>query len=135
GGVWGGDAPEGGAPPLLPGAGGSLPPGVVAGGRDAQRVAQEAHGPLVAVLFDEAKGHITSRAKSAVAFFRMAHSARRRLFSARRRRSSSSMAGGLPWPGKAWSPGVSRAGLQERRGGAWMLRARAPLSTEDDCSG
>src|SRR5579875_2885827 len=61
---------EEGVTPLLPVAGGAFPPGVVAGGRDAQRVAQQPHGPLVPVLFDEAVHHSASWAKSAVAFLK-----------------------------------------------------------------
>src|SRR5262245_62924846 len=68
-GVDGPDLHEQGVVALLPGAGGAVPPGVVAGGRDTERVAQQAHGPGALVLFDEAEGHVASRAKSAVAFF------------------------------------------------------------------
>src|SRR5207249_2023407 len=113
-GVDGPDLYEQGVLPLLPGAGGAVAPGVVARGRDVQCVAQQAHRPLVTVFVDEGEGHITSWAKSAVAFLRMSRSARSRRFSARRRRSCSSKGGDLPWPGKAWSPWASRACFQER---------------------
>src|SRR5262249_61500971 len=86
----GADLREQGVVPLLACAGGAVAPGVVAGGRDVQRRAEQAHGPGALVLFDEEVGHSTSRAKSAVAFFRMSRSARSRWFSARRRRNSSS---------------------------------------------
>src|SRR5271166_2643715 len=65
-GVAGPDLHEQGVLPLLAGADGSLPPGVVAGGRDLQGVAPQAYGPLVTVLVDEVEHHITSWAKSAV---------------------------------------------------------------------
>src|SRR5262249_57244388 len=84
-GVDGADLHEQGVLPLLAGAGGPLAPGVVPGRRDVQRGAQQAHRPLVAVFVDEAEHHSTSWAKSAVAFFRMSRSARRRWFSARNR--------------------------------------------------
>ena len=41
-----------------------------------------------------------------------------------------SMAGSLPWPGKAWSPWASRACFQERRRVSWMPRERAASATE-----
>jgi hypothetical protein len=46
--------------PLLAGAGWAVPPGVVAGWRDVQRIAQHAHRPLVAMFVDEAEHHIAS---------------------------------------------------------------------------
>jgi hypothetical protein len=55
--------------PLLPLAGRSSPPGVVAGGGDFQGSAQQPHGPTVGVLLDEVEGHVASLAKKAVAFF------------------------------------------------------------------
>src|SRR5262245_27086901 len=66
-GVDGADLHEQAVASLLRGAAGAVAPGVVAGGRDVQRVAQDAHGPLVPVLFDEAVDHSASWAKSAVA--------------------------------------------------------------------
>src|SRR5262245_34995422 len=115
---------------LRAGTGGAVPPGVVAPRRDAQRVAQHAGGPLALVLVDEAEGHSASRAKSAVACFRMSRSARSRCVSARTRRLSSSRVGRLPWPGKAWSPCFSTACLQERSRVSWMPRERAASARE-----
>src|SRR5262249_34370916 len=121
---------EQGVLPLLAGADRPLPPGVVAGGGDVERRAEQAHGPLLTGFVDEAEGHGASRAEGAVGFVRMSRSARRRWFSARRRRSSSSRGGSLPWPGKAWSPWVSRACFQERSRVSWMPRERAASATE-----
>src|SRR5262249_28018886 len=90
--------------PLLLGAAGALPPGVVAGGRDLQRRAKQPDGPAVHVRVDEAVGHVASLAKNAVAFFRMSRSASSRLFAARRRWTSSSRGESWPLPGKAGSP-------------------------------
>src|SRR5262249_14992903 len=115
---------------LLPGAGGTAAPGVVAGGGNPERFAEQAHGPPLPVLLDEAEGHSASLAKNAAAFFKMSRSAWRRLFSARRRRSSSSRAGGLPGPGKAWSPWAWRACFQERRRVTCTPRERAASATE-----
>src|SRR5205085_12454248 len=119
------DLPKQGVVPLLAGAGGAVAPGVVASGRNVERVAQHADRPLALVFVDEAEGHIASRAKSAVAFFRMSRSARSRRFSARRRRNSSSKGGSLPWPGKAWPPWASTACFQERSRVSWMPSERA----------
>src|SRR5262249_39808671 len=113
-GVDGPDFHEQGVTPPPLGAGGAAPPGVVAGGRDLQRFAEQAHGPPALVLVDEAEGHVASLAKNAAAFFRMSRSASSRLFSARRRASSCSWAERLPWPGKAWSPWSWRACFQLR---------------------
>jgi hypothetical protein len=109
-GVDGPDFHEEGVAPLLLSAAGTLPPGVVAGGGNLQRFAEQSHGPLVAVFVDEAVGHVASWAKNAAAFFRMSRSASRRLFSARRRRFSSSKGESWPWPGKACSPWASSCG-------------------------
>src|SRR5262249_6638684 len=116
--------------PLFLGAGGTLPPGVVAGGGDLQRCTQQADGPLVLVCLDEAEGHVASLPKNAAAFFRMSRSASRRLFSARRRRTSSSKGEGLPWPGKACSPLSWRACFQLRRRFSLMPREWAASATE-----
>src|SRR5262249_12150909 len=129
-GMDGPDLHEQGVVALLPGAGGAVAPGVVAGRRDVQRLTEPADGPLLAVLFDEAEGHSASRAKSAVAFFRMSRSARSRWFSVRRRRSSSSNGGSLPCPGKAWLPWASSICFQVRRRVSWTPNERAASATE-----
>src|SRR5262249_19212021 len=54
--------------PLSPLAAGPLPPGVVAGRGDLQRLTEQADGPVVLVLVDEAEGHVASLAKNAAAF-------------------------------------------------------------------
>src|SRR5262249_6932620 len=104
--------------------------GVVAGGRDLQRLAHQADGPLILVGFDEAEGHVASLAKNAAAFFRISRSASRRLFSARRRRRSSSWGLRRPVPGKAWSPWASKAACQERRRVSPTSRDGAASATE-----
>src|SRR5205823_6263898 len=124
------DLDDQGRAALLAGTGGPCAPGVVAGGRDFEGFAQQSHRPLVAVLVDEAEGHVASLAKNAAAFFRMSRSARRRLLSARRRRFSSSKGESLPWPGKAWSPLASRACFQERIRFSLRPRERAASATE-----
>src|SRR6516165_11527784 len=86
---------------LLLGAGGSFPPRVEPRSGDTQDSAQDGDRPEVLVFLNEGEDHRCSLAKKAVAFFKMSHSVWRRLFSARRRWSSCSVAGRLPWPGKA----------------------------------
>src|SRR5262249_20155640 len=115
---------------LRPSAARALPPGVVAGGGDSQRVAEPAHGPLVLVVVDEAAGHVASPAENAATFFRMSRSARSRLFSARRRRLSSSKGESLPRPGKACSPLSWRACFQLRMRFSLRPRERAASATE-----
>src|SRR5262249_8748440 len=115
---------------LLLGAARTLPPGVVGGGADTQRLTEQADGPPALVLVDEAVGHVASRAKNAAAFFRMSRSASSRLFSARRRRTSSSRGARWPLPGKACSPLSSRACFQLRSRFSEMPRERAASATE-----
>src|SRR5262249_11060048 len=116
--------------PLLASAGRAPPPGVVAGGGDLQRVAEQAHGPSAFVFLNGAEGHVSSRAKNAAAFFRMSRSARSRWFSARRRRFSSSKGESLPWPGKACSPLSWKAWFQLRIRFSLMPRERAASAKE-----
>src|SRR5437867_722086 len=116
--------------PLFLGAAGALPPGVVAGGGNLQRFTEQADGPPVLVLVDEAVRHVASLAKNAAAFFRMSRSASSRLFSARRRWTSSSKGERLPWPGKACSPLSWRACFQLRRRFSLRPRERAASATE-----
>jgi hypothetical protein len=73
---------------VLPLAWGAILPGVVIRGRNLQNVGHDANGPGVLVLIEEGVDHGDSRAKRAVAFFRMSLSMRRRLFSSWRRRIS-----------------------------------------------
>src|SRR5262249_11524475 len=116
--------------PLSPLAAGPLPPGVVAGRGDLQRLTEQADGPVVLVLVDEAEGHVASLAKNAAAFFRMSRSASSRLFSSRSRRFSSSRGERFPCPGKACSPLVSRACFQLRMRFSLRPRRRAASATE-----
>jgi site-specific DNA recombinase len=108
----------------------ALPPGVIPGGRDRERVAQHGHGPAAPMLVDEAEGHVASAAKKAAAFFRMSRSICRRLFSARRRRTSSSSGGRWPCPRKAWSPSASSFCFQLRSRFSPMPKLRAASATE-----
>src|SRR5262249_31945375 len=119
-----------GIPTPLPGAGGALPPGVVAAGRNLQSVAQQPYRPPAAVLVDEAVPHSDSLAKKAVAFFKMSRSISSRWFSPRRRRSSSSRAGRSPRPGEARPPSAWRARRQLRSRFSRMPRLRAASATE-----
>src|SRR5438270_455382 len=115
---------------LLPGACGTLLPGVEAGAGNAEGVAEDGHGPVLLVSLDEGEDHSASLAKKAVAFFKMSRSICRRLFSARSWRSSSSMVERLPWPGKACSPPCSRVCFQERSRVSPTSRERAASATE-----
>src|SRR5262249_39668296 len=133
-GVDGPDLHEESVASLLPSAAGALPPGIVAGGGDLERFAEQPHGPLALVFLDEAVGHVASLAKNAAAFFRMSRSARSRLFSARRRRFSSSKGESWPWPGKACSPLSCRACRQLRMRFSLRPRERAASATEEACS-
>src|SRR6185437_203039 len=117
------------AAPLL-GTGRAVAPGIVAGRGDLQRLAEQTHRPLLAVLLDKAEGHSASVAKNAAAFFKMSRSARSRLFSARRRRFSSSKGESLPQPGKACSPWAWRACFQLRMRLSLIPRERAASAME-----
>src|SRR4029079_10296413 len=66
-GMDGPDLPEEGSATLLLGAGGAVAPGVVAGRGDRERLAEQAHRPLLPVRLDEAEGHSASWAKKAAA--------------------------------------------------------------------
>ncbi len=65
-----------------PAAGQPTAPGAVAGRGNLPRFAEEAHGPLIAVLVHEAEGPSASVVKNAAAFFKRSRSAQRRWFSA-----------------------------------------------------
>src|SRR4051812_23224792 len=70
-GVDGPDLHDEGVAALLLLAARSLPPGVVTGGGNRERLAEQTDRPVVLVLVDEAVGHVASLAKNAAAFFRM----------------------------------------------------------------
>jgi hypothetical protein len=57
-------------------------PGIIAGRRDPEHVAQDRHGVVGAAIFDEAESHVRTPAKIAIDFFKMSRSMRKRPFSA-----------------------------------------------------
>jgi hypothetical protein len=60
----------------------------IAGWRHAQRIAHDAHRPVVPLILDLAKPHFGGSEKMATVFFKMSRSIRRRSFSRRRREIS-----------------------------------------------
>src|SRR3954466_2117006 len=60
-------------------------PGIVAGRRNPEHVAQDRHGVAYAAIFDETEPHVRTPAKIAIDFFKMSRSMRSRSFSRRKR--------------------------------------------------
>ena len=56
-------------------------PGVIAGRRNTENVAQDRHRIVGAAIFDEAESHVRTPAKIAIDFFKMSRSMRSRSFS------------------------------------------------------
>src|SRR3954449_5860299 len=56
-------------------------PGIIAGRRDPEHVAQDRHGIVGAAIFDETESHFGAPAKIAIDFFKMSRSIRSRSFS------------------------------------------------------
>src|SRR5258706_7752193 len=56
-------------------------PGIIAGRRDTEHVAQDRHRIVGAAIFDEAESHFGTPAKIAIDFFKMSRSMRSRSFS------------------------------------------------------
>src|SRR5213592_968679 len=92
----------GGSPALRAGA-----PGIIAGRRDTEHVAQDRHRVVGAAIFDEAESHFGPPAKIAIYFFKMSRSMRSRSFSRCKRAISA-----------AWSADGSVACVVGRRDAA-----------------
>src|ERR1700687_3967157 len=82
-------------------------PGIIAGRRDPEHVAQDRHRIVDAAIFDEAESHFGTPAKIAIDFFKISRSMRSRSFSRCKRAISA-----------AWSPGGSAACVVGRRAAA-----------------
>src|SRR5829696_3863199 len=74
---------------------GPAPPGVVAGSRDAEHLAYDAHRPLLLVIVDESEPHRGVSEKMPMAFFKMSRSARARSSSRRSRAFSDARSAGV----------------------------------------
>src|ERR1700676_1093904 len=104
----------GGAPALR-----ARAPGIIAGRRDPEHVAQDRHRVVGAAIFDEAESHVRTPAKIAIDFFKMSRSMRSRSFSRCKRAISA-----------AWSADGSVACVVGRRDAAVGSRPAPRCSTQ-----
>nr|WP_247521689.1 hypothetical protein [Bradyrhizobium sp. 190] len=94
-------------------------PGIIAGWRDPEHVAQDPHRIVGAPIFDEAESHFGTPAKIAIDFFKMSRSMRSRSFSRCKRATSA-----------AWSADGSVACVVGRRAAAVGSRPASRRSTQ-----
>src|ERR1700704_2754998 len=88
----------------------SCAPGIIAGRRDAEHVAQDRHRIVGAAIFDEAESHVRVPAKIAIDFFKMSRSMRSRSSLAANERSPPAWsADGTRQPHPAPQHGIARA--------------------------
>lgn len=114
---------------------GTAEPGMEAGPRDLQNLAEPADRPDVAVFGDEGESHIASRAKKAAAFFRMSRSARSRATSFFKAAISDRSARICPFPGNAAaglrsvpaSSGAARSAQHRDHGPPALPQRHGPL--------
>src|SRR6266481_5735714 len=94
-------------------------PGIIAGRRDPEHLAQDPHRIISAAIFDETKSHFGTPAKIAIDFFNTSRSMRSRSFSRCKRAISA-----------AWSADGSVACVVGRRAGAVGSRPAPRCSTQ-----
>src|SRR6202043_2251554 len=94
-------------------------PGIIAGRRDTEHVAQDRHRIVSAAIFDEAESHFGTPAKIAIDFFKMSRSMRNRSLSRCKRAISA-----------AWSADGSVACVVGRRAAAVGSRPAPRSSTQ-----